>query len=57
MSAGEKAKAKAEQLTGKVKKEAARRVDDESAAAEGAGRKSKGDLREAKEKIKDAFKD
>ncbi|GES28496.1 CsbD family protein [Streptomyces angustmyceticus] len=56
MSASEKAKAVAEQAGGKVKKEAGRAVGNESAAAEGAAKESKGDLRGAKEKAKDAFK-
>ncbi|UNO42898.1 CsbD family protein [Streptomyces sp. MST-110588] len=56
MSAGEKAKAKAEQVKGKVKEEAGRAVGNESATAEGQAEQSKGDLRGAKEKAKDAFK-
>lgn len=57
MSAGEKAKAKGEQVKGTVKKETGRAVGNESKTAEGRTEKSKGDLREAKEKAKDAFKD
>ncbi|GGR32248.1 CsbD family protein [Streptomyces netropsis] len=57
MSANEKAKAKGEQVKGTVKKEAGRAVGNESKTAEGRAEKSKGDLREAKEKAKDAFKD
>ncbi|MEU8786595.1 CsbD family protein [Streptomyces sp. NPDC048637] len=57
MSASEKAKALAEQAIGKVKKEAGRVVGNESATAEGSAKESKGDLRGAKEKAKDAFKD
>ncbi|MEU2511568.1 CsbD family protein [Streptomyces syringium] len=57
MSAGEKAKAKGEQVKGTVKKEAGRAVGNESKTAEGRTEKSKGDLREAKEKAKDVFKD
>ncbi|MCK7624952.1 CsbD family protein [Streptomyces sp. RS10V-4] len=56
MSAEEKRKAMTEQLTGKAKKEAGRTVGNESAAAEGAAKESKGALRSAKEKLKDAFK-
>ncbi|MEV6567004.1 CsbD family protein [Streptomyces kronopolitis] len=56
MSASEKAKAKAEQVAGKVKKEAGGAVGNESAAVEGSAKESKGDLRGAKEKAKDAFK-
>ncbi|GES29231.1 hypothetical protein San01_17180 [Streptomyces angustmyceticus] len=57
ISASEKAKAKAEQAAGKAKKEAGRAVGNESAAAEGSAKESKGDLRGAREKAKDAFKD
>jgi uncharacterized protein YjbJ (UPF0337 family) len=57
MSASEKAKAVAEQAKGKVKKETARAAGNESATAEGQAEQTKGDLREAKEKAKDAFKD
>ncbi|MFE5869552.1 CsbD family protein [Streptomyces roseifaciens] len=56
MSATEKAKAKVEQLTGTVKKETGRAAGNDQVAAEGAGDKVKGNLREAKEKIKDAFR-
>lgn len=57
MGAHEKAKAKKEQLAGKVKKEAARSVGNESKAAEGRSEEAKGNLRGAKEKAKDAFGD
>ncbi len=57
MSATEKAKAKVEQLTGTVKKETGRAAGNDQTATEGAGDKVKGNLREAKEKIKDAFRD
>ncbi|MEU7106260.1 CsbD family protein [Streptomyces stramineus] len=57
MSASEKAKAKTEQVKGTVKKQAGRTVGNDSKAAEGQGEKSKGDLRSAKEKAKDAFDD
>ncbi|MGA4880113.1 CsbD family protein [Streptomyces lydicamycinicus] len=56
MSASEKAKALAEQAVGKVKKEAGRAVGKESATAEGSAKESRGHLRGAKEKAKDAFK-
>ncbi|MEU8682878.1 CsbD family protein [Streptomyces sp. NPDC048611] len=56
MSASEKAKALAEQALGKVKKEAGRVVGNESATAKGSATESRGDLRGAKEKVKDAFK-
>ncbi|MFC9234884.1 CsbD family protein [Streptomyces decoyicus] len=50
-------KAKSEPTAGKVEKEAGRAVGNESAAAEGSAKESKGDLRGAKEKAKDALKD
>ncbi|MFI9256156.1 CsbD family protein [Streptomyces sioyaensis] len=56
MSATEKAKAKAAEIGGKIKKEAGRLVGNESATAEGSAKESKGHLRAAKEKAKDAFK-
>ncbi|GHF33984.1 MULTISPECIES: CsbD family protein [Streptomyces] len=57
MSAEEKAKAKAEQAKGAIKREAGRAVGNERKTAEGRGEKAKGDLRSAKEKAKDAFRD
>ncbi|MEU9497132.1 CsbD family protein [Streptomyces sp. NPDC048196] len=57
MSAEEKAKAKAEQVTGKAKKAAGRAVGNERVEAEGSARETKGDLRGAKEKAKDALDD
>ncbi|MEU7260963.1 CsbD family protein [Streptomyces rimosus] len=57
MSATEKAKAKVEQLAGTVKKETGRAVGNDKTAAEGTGDKVKGNLREAKEKVKDLFRD
>ncbi|MFH8753680.1 CsbD family protein [Streptomyces rimosus] len=57
MSAVEKAKAKVEQLAGTVKKETGRATGNDQTAAEGAGDKIMGNLREAKEKAKDAFRD
>ncbi|MEU8587437.1 CsbD family protein [Streptomyces sp. NPDC048664] len=56
MSAGEKAKAKTEQAQGKAKEALGRTLGNERMAAEGQMKKSAGDAREAKEKIKDAFK-
>ncbi|MFF4902911.1 CsbD family protein [Streptomyces sp. NPDC001068] len=56
MSAGEKAKAKTEQATGKAKEALGRTLGNERMAAEGQMQKSAGDAREAKEKAKDAFK-
>ncbi|MER7653031.1 MULTISPECIES: CsbD family protein [Streptomyces] len=57
MSAIEKAKAKVEQLLGAVKKETGRAAGNDQAPAKGAGDKMNGNLREAKEKVKDAFQD
>ncbi|MGV9348668.1 CsbD family protein [Streptomyces spiralis] len=56
MSAGEKAKAKAEQVKGKLKKAMGRAAVDDPMVVEGQAGKSKGDARQAKEKIKDMFK-
>lgn len=56
MGANEKADAKTEQAKGKVKEAAGRTVGNESLTAEGRADKSKGDLHEAAEKVKDAFK-
>jgi uncharacterized protein YjbJ (UPF0337 family) len=52
----EKTEAKAEQAKGKVKETVGRAVGNERMTAEGRAGKSKGDVREAKEKVKDAFK-
>ncbi|MBC2878559.1 MULTISPECIES: CsbD family protein [Streptomyces] len=57
MSAQEKAKAKAEQTKGKIKEKAGRAVGNETKEAEGRADQAKGDLRGAKEKAKDAFRD
>lgn len=56
MGANEKADAKTEQAKGKVKEAAGRTVGNESLTAEGRADKTKGDLHEAAEKVKDAFK-
>ncbi|MEU9984305.1 CsbD family protein [Streptomyces sp. NPDC050856] len=56
MSASEKAKAKAEQAEGKLKEAAGRASGNERMTAEGRGEQTQGDVREAKEKGKDAFK-
>ncbi|GAX58980.1 CsbD family protein [Streptomyces olivochromogenes] len=56
MAADEKAQAKGEQARGKIKKVVGDAVGNESLKAEGHGEESKGDLREAKEKAKDAVK-
>jgi uncharacterized protein YjbJ (UPF0337 family) len=57
MSAGEKAKAMAEQAKGKAKKALGDTLGNERMGTEGRAEKSKGDAREAKEKTKDVFKD
>ncbi|MFD8418661.1 CsbD family protein [Streptomyces sp. NPDC059466] len=56
MAADEKAQAKGEQVEGKVKKVVGGAVGNESLRAEGRAEESKGDLRAAKEKAKDAVK-
>ncbi|MFE4959321.1 CsbD family protein [Streptomyces sp. NPDC056653] len=56
MAADEKAQAKGEQAQGKVKKVVGGAVGNESMKAEGRAEESKGDLRQAKEKAKDAIK-
>ncbi|MFJ2647687.1 CsbD family protein [Streptomyces sp. NPDC087420] len=57
MKDNEKTEAKVEQAKGKVKKAAGRAVGNERMTAEGRAEESKGDVRQAKEKVKDAFKD
>ncbi|WP_328622749.1 CsbD family protein [Streptomyces sp. NBC_00354] len=56
MSKSQKSRAKAEQAKGKLKETAGRAVDNERLTAEGRAEKTKGDARQAKEKIKDVFK-
>ncbi|MEV5508365.1 CsbD family protein [Streptomyces orinoci] len=56
MTANEKARAKTEQAKGKVKKVLGNAVGNDRMAAEGRAEKSTGDLREAKEKVRDALK-
>ncbi|MYS24505.1 CsbD-like [Streptomyces sp. DvalAA-14] len=53
----EKTDAKLEQAKGKAKETVGRAVGNESMTAEGRAEQAKGDAREAKEKIKDVFKD
>ncbi|MGW1886098.1 hypothetical protein [Streptomyces sp. NPDC001970] len=55
MSAGEKTKAKAEQVIGKAVRKAAHAVGKETLAAKGAALQTRGEMREAKEKTKDSF--
>lgn len=52
----EKAQAKKEQAKGKAKEALGRAVGNEQKTAEGRTEAGKGDLRQAKEKAKDAFK-
>ncbi|MFD7608617.1 CsbD family protein [Streptomyces mirabilis] len=56
MAADEKAQAKGEQAKGKIKKVAGDAVGNESLKAKGRAEESKGDLRAAKEKAKDAIR-
>ncbi|MEU5400249.1 CsbD family protein [Streptomyces sp. NPDC005963] len=56
MAKDEKAKAKAQQVKGKVEKEAGRAVGNERLAAKGRAKESEGHARAAKEKAKDTFK-
>jgi uncharacterized protein YjbJ (UPF0337 family) len=56
MSAQDKAKNTAEKTTGKVKEEAGKITGDESVEAEGKADQVAGDLKNAGEKAKDAFK-
>ncbi|AWZ09966.1 MULTISPECIES: CsbD family protein [unclassified Streptomyces] len=57
MSGDEKTQAKVEQAKGKAKETAGRLVGNERLTAEGRAEQAKGDARQAKEKIKDVFKD
>lgn len=57
MAADEKAQAKTEQAKGKVKEAAGRAVGNERLTAEGRADQAKGDIRQAKEKVKDALTD
>ena len=56
MSAEDKVKNTAETAKGKVKEALGKATDDESLEAEGRGDQAKGDLKNAGEKVKDAFK-
>ncbi|MFF3322396.1 hypothetical protein [Streptomyces sp. NPDC002889] len=56
MSAGEKAKAMAEQVVGKAVKKAGHAIGNESAEVKGAALETRGKARGAKEKTKDTFK-
>ena len=56
MSAEDKIKAQAEQLTGKAKEAFGNLTDNERLVAEGKADQVKGDAREAAEDVKDTFK-
>jgi uncharacterized protein YjbJ (UPF0337 family) len=57
MSALDKAKNKAEEIGGVAKEHAGDATGDDSMKAEGQADQAKGNLKQAGEKIKDAFKD
>ena len=57
MSALDKAKNKAEEVGGKLKEGAGDATGDDNLKAEGELDQSKGNLKQAGEKVKDAFKD
>ncbi len=56
MSFADKAKDKAEELIGKIKEGAGEATDDEGLKAEGKADQVKANIKQAGEKIKDAFK-
>ncbi|MGN9842049.1 CsbD family protein [Nonomuraea sp. H19] len=56
MARKDKAKGKAEEIRGMAKERAGDVTDDESLQARGKTEKSKANLKQAKEKVKDAFK-
>ena len=56
MSAGEKSKAKTEQIVGKAVRKVAHAVGDDTTAAKGAALETRGKGRDTKEKAKGAFK-
>lgn len=56
MSAGEKTKAKTEQIVGKAVRKVAHAVGNDTTAAKGAALEARGKGRETKEKSKDTFK-
>ncbi|WP_192582544.1 hypothetical protein [Streptomyces triticiradicis] len=55
MSAGERARAKAEQVVGKTVRKAAHALHKETLAAKGAALEARGRLRGTKERAKDTF--
>jgi uncharacterized protein YjbJ (UPF0337 family) len=56
MSAKDKAKNKAQEMKGQAKEKAGQATGDEHLEAEGRADKAKGNLKNAGEKVKDAFK-
>jgi len=56
MGVGDKMDNAAEKLAGKAKETAGKTTDDEQLEAEGKTDQSKADLKQAAEKVKDAFK-
>jgi uncharacterized protein YjbJ (UPF0337 family) len=56
MGAENKAANKVTEVKGRIKKKAGQATDDGGLEAEGRAEESKGDLRQAGEKVKDAFK-
>ena len=56
MSAKDKAKNKGQEMKGQAKKKAGKATGDEYLQAEGRADKTKGNLKNAGEKVKDAFK-
>ena len=56
MSAGDKMRNKIDELAGKGKEAAGRATDDPDLVAEGKGQQAVSNLKQAGEKIKDAFK-
>ncbi|MCX4658416.1 CsbD family protein [Streptomyces uncialis] len=56
MAKDEKARAKGQQVKGKIQKEAGRAVGNDRLAAKGGAKETEGQAREAKEKAKDVFK-
>jgi uncharacterized protein YjbJ (UPF0337 family) len=56
MGLGDKIENAGEKLTGKAKEGAGDATDDQSLKAEGEGDQAKADLKQAGEKVKDAFK-
>jgi uncharacterized protein YjbJ (UPF0337 family) len=57
MSTEDKADAKADEINGKVKETTGHVTNDEELEAEGKGEQVKGNLKQAVEKAKDAFRD